>query len=168
VKKLFISGLLVICLCICLIGCDQATPTNTASETPSSTVAEDTNSSAKDGEGAVGKAYVKILSATKSKDHEGKPAVVVTYEYTNNDDEAQSFILAVGHKVFQGGVECKLGIMIEGYDAKTTLTEVKKGATIEVTCGYVLQNDIGDIEVELNEFLSLSKTPSITKTFSIK
>ena len=167
-KKVLLFALVLI-FAFALVGC---TPTNddnagTTGSTSPGTQAPATDTAAKDGEGKIGDAYVKIVSAVKSKDYNGKAAVVVTYEYTNQGDDAKAFIFAVGSKVFQGGVECPLGIMIDGYDSQSSTTEIKKDAVLTVTLGYLLQDDSSPVDVELTKFITLDKKPIVSKTFNL-
>ena len=172
-KKTLLLFALVLIVALVIAGCATTATDNGAGNTDDSSgagtesQASATDTAAKDGEGKIGDAYVKIVSAAKSKDYNGKAAVVVTYEYTNQGDDAKAFIFAVGSKVFQGGVECPLGIMIDGYDSQNSTTEIKKDAVLTVTLGYLLQDDSSPVDVELTKFITLDKKPIVSKTFNL-
>jgi len=110
-------------------------------------------------EGDVGEYHVVIVSVEISKDYDDSPAVVVKYLFTNNSDETDSFITAVSDTVFQGGIELEIGMIVDGADSSAALLDIKPGATIEVTMGYVLRDTTSPIEIEVGKLFDYSDNP---------
>ena len=102
---------------------------------------------------------------TMTEDYQGNPAAVVTYTFTNNSDEATSFMVALYPKVFQNGVE--LGTAIgSDWDSEKYSSDVKPGSSTTVEMGYALE-DMSDITVEVEELLSFSDAVLAEQTFSL-
>lgn len=100
-----------------------------------------------------------------TEDYQGNPAAVVTYTFTNNSDEATSFMVALYPKVFQNGVE--LGTAIgSDWDSEKYSSDVKPGSSTTVEMGYALE-DMSDITVEVEELLSFSDAVLAEQTFSL-
>ena len=112
---------------------------------------------------------IEILSCRLAEDYSGKPIVIVKYGFTNNDDDAIAFYLAVTDNVYQNGIglnECYITDKSANYSSDNQTKEIKKGATIEVEVAYVLNDTTTPIEVEVSRFISLSDK-KVTKTFTI-
>lgn len=112
---------------------------------------------------------VEILGSRLARDYEGKPIIIVKYAFTNNQDEAQSFWVAVEDQAFQGGVglnECIFADDSAGYSADNQGKEVQKGTTLEVEVAYTLNDAATEVVVEVSSLFSFDDK-KITKTFSI-
>jgi len=105
------------------------------------------------------------LKVELDKDWEGKKIAVVTYEFTNNSDENNSFSFAVSAKVFQNGVELS-DSYFNDVDSENHLKEIKPGVTIKVQCAYELE-DTSPIEIEIEELFSFGDK-KVCKTFELK
>lgn len=141
---------------------------DSSSKAENSSKTDEANSNTADTE--LGDYSVEIVSCRLAKDYEDKPAVIVKYKFTNNSDEATSFMLAFSDKVYQSGIELSGAVIIDdkaNFDSQNQLKEIKKGATIEVETAYTLNDTTTDIEVEVEELFSFN-SKKITKTFSIK
>lgn len=112
---------------------------------------------------------VTIDGSSKIKDYEGKPALVVDFTFTNNDDEAASFMVSVSDKAFQNGVELDRAIAMDtdAYDAGPSMKEIKPGATVQVQSAYLLVDD-SDVTVEVTELFSFSDAMLATTVISVK
>lgn len=112
-----------------------------------------------------GKYAVEILSAVKTQDYEGKDAVVVTFQFTNNSTETKSFMLATQSKAFQNKVQLDTAILINNpvYNSDTQMKDVQPGGSLTVQKAFLL-SDNSPVEVEVSAFLS-SDDSKITKTF---
>lgn len=95
---------------------------------------------------------VTIDGATAATDYEGKPAVVVTFTFTNNSDETTEFASACGIDVYQNGVECDMGF-VENVDTSTYMAKVQPGATTQVTLAYSVK-DNSDVQVDVTPLFS--------------
>ena len=183
-KKVMILLLsMAIALTLAACGSEEGTetPTNNAaagaaeSTTEAANETEKVNDSANSNEtdsapvdeGALGDYYVKILDASLGKDYEGKPAVIVRYEFTNNSEKDNSFMVAVSSQAFQDGVELSTAILAdETEETDNSMKEVKTGATIVCQEAYELSNDTSDILVECSELFALNDR-KIAKSFSL-
>lgn len=120
-------------------------------------------------EAEVSDCSVEIQSCRLAQDYEGKPIVIVKYSFTNNSDEAQSFLFAFDDAVYQNGIGLNESWFVAesaNYSSDNQTKEVQKGATLEVEVAYELNDTTTDINVELSA-LSLFDDKKITKTFSI-
>lgn len=108
---------------------------------------------------------VTIDGCRVTEDYEGNPAAVVTYTFTNNSDEATSFMVALYPKVFQNGVELSTAIGTD-WDSEKYSSDVKPGSSTTVEIGYALE-DMSDITVEVGELLSFDDAVLAEQTFSL-
>lgn len=124
-----------------------------------------------DTEGDLGDFHVRIVSAVASDaDYEGKPTVLITYEWTNNGSGNNSFAALAHPQAFQNGHELGMAVYAgspQGYDANSYLAEVQPGATATVTMGYVLENDT-EVTVEVSRLLSMNGKTKVTHTFALQ
>lgn len=110
------------------------------------------------GSGDLGDYHVEIKSASIVKDYEDKPAILVTYAWTNNSEDTTSAMVAVIGKAFQDGVQLENAMLfdVEGYDSGTSMKEVRPGTTIDVQSAFVLTSETSTVEFEISEFISFS------------
>ncbi len=150
--KKILSGILALLMAFVLIGC--AAPPVSEEEIPPPDV--ETDAPELSGEGELGDYYVKILDIALAEDYEGKPAVIVTYNWTNNGDDAANFAFAFSAQVFQGGVECETAIIMDSdvYNADNYMKDIKPGVSLDIQLAYVLQDSQTPIEVEVSELIS--------------
>lgn len=125
-----------------------------------------------DMEGDLEGVHVQIVSAILSgNDHEGKPTVLVTYQWTNDTDKNNSFMALASPKAFQNGTELETAVYMDqpdGYDANSYTAEVQPGATATVTLGYVLQ-DQSDVTIDVTALFSVSNADDkVTHTFALQ
>ena len=116
-------------------------------------------------EAATSEYAVSIDECFVTTDYMGKPAAVVTYTFTNNSDEAKSFMVAINAQAFQNGVELST-TTISGSDAwENQMKEVKSGASITVQKAYELDDQENDLVVECTELISFNDSILASKTF---
>lgn len=152
---------------IVLISVTACAPTQTSSsqnKTPPSPI--ESEAPKIEGEGKLGDYYVKIVSAKKSTDYEGKDVLVVTYEWTNNGKEATSFMVAFIAKAYQNGVECSSAFLVDDVDAEKSMNNIKPGTTYTVQEAYLLQDE-SEVTIEVTELFSFSND-MVSKTFVLK
>lgn len=161
--------LTAVCLAVFLTACETVPTRNTSSSgatkapTPVETIAP--TEAPKSGEGTIGDYFVKIVSAKKAKDIQGKDALIVTYEWKNNSETDQMFSTALTTDVFQNGAACQLAVVTD-VDAMKSLTKIKPGVTQEVQQAYVL-TDGTDATVEVSLLISFTDKTKVTKVFSL-
>ena len=96
-----------------------------------------------------------VKGAKVTKDWEGKDAVLITYEFTNNSDSPMSFDGALNDKLYQDGIELESAILSDDNESKLLDTvDLKPGITKEVKKAYLLRNKDSEIEVEIQEIFS--------------
>ena len=153
-----IVAILMVCMCAFMFaGCGDESDAN------GGTGGAENNDAAsvevEDGVFVVGDVVLRFISAELSTDFQGYDAIVITYEFTNNSDDAQNFIFATGRQLFQGGIELEAGIMVEGVDAGQQMLDIRGGATITVSTGHLLRNLEEDIELEIDAAFALRRNP---------
>jgi hypothetical protein len=118
--------------------------------------------------GTLGDYAVSVESARLVKDYQGKNAIIVKYKFTNNADKATSFMIAIGNKAFQDGVQLETAIITDDktYNVQNSLKDIQKGASLEVEEGYLLSSDKSVVSIEASELISFNDT-KLTKTFDI-
>lgn len=124
-----------------------------------------------DTEGDLEGMHVRIVSAAVSdSDYEGKPTVLVTYEWTNRTTKNNSFMALAHPQVFQNGSALETAVYTQspaGYDANSYMAEVQPDATATVTIGYVLK-DKSAVTVDVSAFLALSSDAKVTHVFNLQ
>ena len=121
-----------------------------------------------DSSSTLGNYKVVISKCRITEDYMGDPIVIITYEFTNNDDDPTSFIVALSDDVYQNGIGLNEAYLVDDseYSSENQLKDIKKGATLSVDVAYKLNDTTTPIEVEVSELFSLSDK-KITKTFTI-
>ena len=160
----------IIVAVIALIGIIAGVAGGGKSDTPTQT-SEDSSTSqqkveAKKGdENNVGKCKVELKDSKIATDYEGKKVLVVTYGFTNNDEQAQSFNVAVEDKAYQNGVELGMVLSdygIDGFSYDEKIKDVKPGVSLDVQCAYELNDETTDVELELSRYFSNDVQASFT------
>lgn len=152
--------------CLALFGCSSSEPASDAGQ-PSGEPqqASQPADAAKDEPQAESKYAVTIDDCKVTTDYRGKPAIVVTYTFTNNSDKATAFMTAISAKCFQNGVQLDYAV-VEDADGQSGMNEIKPGATTTVDQSYLL-DDESDVSAECTELISLSDDILAEKTFSV-
>lgn len=110
-------------------------------------------------DGNLGNFVCNVKESVITTDYEGNPALVVTYEFTNNSDEASSFDLSISDTAFQNGVSLEMAFMDDlEYEDK----QIKPGVTIDVQKAYVLNDTENSVEIELSELFNMDSATSVT------
>lgn len=99
-------------------------------------------------------------------DYEGNPALAVKFTWTNNSDEATSFMVAAMAKAYQDGVQLDTAIYM-GDDIDTdTMKDIKPGITQDVWQVFELTSE-SPVEIEVEEWLGDSGILA-SKTIAVK
>ncbi|WP_172136004.1 DUF5067 domain-containing protein [Adlercreutzia sp. ZJ473] len=146
---------------VALAGCSSTESSSTSSADQSG----EPRQAAQEEKAAESKYAVTIDDCAVTTDYEGNPAAVVTYTFTNNSDEATSFMVAIHDQCFQNGVQLELAL-VSDLDSSRTMSEIKPGASITVQQAYAL-DDQSDLTVECTELISLDDTVLAEATFSV-
>lgn len=121
----------------------------------------DEDASDKPNDGTIGDYKCVVKSAEKCTDYEGKDAILITYEFTNNSKNAISFDIALDSMAYQSGIGLETAFLDEETDWLDV--EIKPGVTKEVKKAYLLRDSSTEIEIEISELLSLSDDKIVTK-----
>lgn len=123
-------------------------------------------------EGALGDAYIKIISCRKAVNYNDEPSVIVTYEYTNNSTDPSSFTMATSDTVYQSDIECEStsgAFDDDTYNSDNQMKDIKNGATLTVEAIYKLNDETADIEVEVGKLFDFTNPHVyVVKTFSLQ
>ncbi len=118
---------------------------------------------------ALGDYAIEIKSCRLAKSYDGEDVVIITYGFTNNSDEATSFIGTIDANVFQNGIGLNEAYILAdsaNYKPDNQSKQIQKGATLDVEVAYTLNDSTTDIVVEVEEYFSFTDY-KITKTFKI-
>ncbi|MBR0143444.1 MAG: DUF5067 domain-containing protein [Clostridia bacterium] len=151
-----------------------------SSDTSDNSASSNNNSSSQDkaskpeapdeeGVGILGNYKVEIKSSRLAEDFEGKPVIIVTYGFTNNGENAISFMIALDDEAYQNGVGLNKSYFVDDaakYSSDNQTKEIRTGVTLDVEVAYELNDAESDVEIEVKEFISLNKK-SVTKIFKI-
>lgn len=155
---------------------DAATSSSSTSQSASQSTSQaddqsQSGTNATQQEGDLEGLYIKIASATKSvNDYQGKPTVLVTYDWTNKSDSNASFMVAANAQVFQNGKQLEHAIYTEnpeGYSADESMKDLQPGASATVVEAYVL-DDNSPITVEVTDLFSLTSKEKVEHTFTLE
>lgn len=100
---------------------------------------------------------VKILSHKVSEDWEGKPCLVIEYEWTNNNKVDSNFLWSCMESVTQNGNDLTTMVVgCEDLDSAISdnirMQELAAGETAVIKLGYMLENDTDDVKVKIENF----------------
>lgn len=112
-------------------------------------------------DGTIGDYKCVVKSAVKCQDYAGKDAILVTYDFTNNSNDAISFDIALQANAYQDGIGLETAILEEDTDLMDV--EIKPGVTKEVKKAYLLRDSSTELEIEISELISFSDDKIVTK-----
>lgn len=119
-------------------------------------------------EGQIGKYIVTIKDSKVTEDLSGNKILIVTYSFTNNNEEPKAFSYVIEDKLYQNGVQ--LGDVyssygIDDYDFDNQHKEIQQGISLDIQAAYELNDESSDVEVRISELFSLTDD---TLTYTIK
>lgn len=87
-----------------------------------------------------------------TKDYDGKPAIMIYFDYTNKQDEASSAQMTFYPQAFQNGVECEMAMSLEDNEAlQNTSKDIQKGTTINIAFIYSLQDTTKPVTLKVSD-----------------
>lgn len=118
--------------------------------------------------GDLGDYHVEIKDFSLEKDHSGNPAIVISFDFTNNSDEAASAMVALSEKAFQNGISLQSAYFMDDsiVDSSMSMKDIQPGTTIELKKGYLLSSETAPVEFEVEETFSWDNA-LLGKTFEI-
>lgn len=111
------------------------------------------------GEGTLDEYAIKFTGASLAKDYEGNDVIVISYDFTNNGEEATSAMVSLYIQAFQDGVELDAAYGIsgdDGYSADNSMKDLQTGATLNCQSAFVLTST-SPVEVEASPAFSFSE-----------
>ncbi len=161
-KKLIIFAIIAVVLIVIIAaaGSDSDSENGENDGATNAPVQAEQNNTAVD---TLGDFKCVVKSAKLTKDYEGKDAVLITYEFTNNSQEAASFDLSLDDYVYQDGVGLEIAYL--GVDEEQDFgldVKIKPGVTKEVKKAYILRDTTTDLDVEITEFISFNDDKIVT------
>ena len=163
-KKLIILGVIlaVIIIIVAAAGGSSGSGDSNSQGNNGSVAAEQEET-----KGKIGNYACTVKSATVCKNWEGKDSVKITYEFTNNAKEAESFDFALSDELYQNGVGLESSFISADDDDWGLDVKIKPGTTKDVSKVYVLRDTNTPIDVEISEFISFSDD-KLTYTVDLK
>lgn len=154
-KKLIILGVIVAIIAVIAIAAGSSGGSNDKSTTASggTTVSADNTEPAA---GTIGNYVCVVKSAKVCKNWEGKDAVKITYEFTNNSSDSESFDMALIDEPYQNGIGLESTFIDSDDDDWGIDVNIKPGTTKEVSKVYLLRDKKTPVEIEIGEFLSFN------------
>ena len=166
--KKFLCLILGVCLILGLAGCGDKDVDNNSFESMQEYANDvknqkeqkqyDSNKKNISEEIAVSETKLKLkeYGVIDSSFNEGEKTIVITFDYTNNEEPNRAF----GGVVSKTDAESRLTLYQDGIELRAALIAMKKndisyikqGTTIETIYGFTLENETSDIVVELMNY----------------
>ena len=110
----------------------------------------------------IGDYELQYKGASIMTDSEGKDAVVLTMDFTNNGKDAADYLWSIYEKAMQDGIELEGAIVYVSEDSyemvtDSQFTEIASGKTIEVRVAYTLRDAENPVEVAFTDLLEKYK-----------
>ena len=180
-QKKWIVGLLAISMIAAMGGCSGTESSSSKAEKSSSAEtnvvdesnceeasAEESEEESNAEETVDSEFNVELLSTSISQDYEGKPVLVVEYNFTNNSDESASFMFSCQDKAFQNGIECDNTVFgCDEIDSQQQLNEIQPGTTYALKIGYHLQDTTSPVDIEVTSLDFIDEETLLKQTIEL-
>ena len=123
--------------------------------------------------GTIGDVKISIEDAEVTKSRDGKKAILVAYNVTNNSDNTMIFTDKLSAEAYQNNTACQQASMEnQDRDIENMLTVIESGKTKKIYEAYLLQDD-SDVTVRVCKIGQTAQqeqndTTMITRTFKVK
>ena len=114
--------------------------------------------------GRIGAYTVEIKDAALMKDGEGGDCIVVTFQWSHESDEEQSFLWSFLYDAYQDNAEL-FGLYID-LPIETELEYFKAGTVQLTQVAYALENAVSPVKIVLSEYLGETED-TIERTFDL-
>ena len=108
--------------------------------------------------------FVGLKEVKIDKDSQGNKIAILVMDFSHTSDDAQNFMFSVSADVFQDGISREMSFY---YSSQNLMTDIKKGAMIEVSEPFTLSSD-SPIEIELSPMFSFDKDDKIATFVPVK
>lgn len=179
-NKKLIASLLAVSLLAGLSGCGTSGDSSSKAEETSAAESSVEENSAEESvaeesveeESSVAEAdsefAVAINGTTISQDYDGSPVLVVEYNFTNNSDEAASFVFSCDDKAFQNGIECDSTVIgCDEIDSQQEMNEIQPGTTYALKIGYHLQDTTTPVDIQVNSYDFIDEVLLLEQTITL-
>lgn len=109
-----------------------------------------------------GDKYVKYLRHEISENAAGSDVLIVYYEFTNNDDDNETFDYSFSDTCFQNGVELEHSLFHANDQTKNSNREIQPGTTVEVASAFNIGDSRGPVTLEVKPLFSFSSKKLLT------
>lgn len=116
--------------------------------------------------GTLGDYGIEIHDFELSNDYSGAPAIIISYSFTNNGEDAASGMVSLLDCAYQNGIQLETAIISGQSISEDQMKEIKTGASIELKAAFVLSSETAPVEFEMSEAFSFSDE-KLGKTFQI-
>lgn len=145
---------------------DSQVAASSASAVPAASSAP---AKASGGKGNVGNFDVSIQSVRRTKDYQGKDAVVVKYSWTNNSNQTTSALASLLPYCYQDGIQLDPAILGDNDNHDLVQAEYKNvqpGKSLTYESAYLLSGKEPKVTVDISDIASLGEN-KVTASFSI-
>ena len=164
-KRVWFWILIVVVVLILLIAISGSGDDSSSS---SSTDTEVTAEATTESPYTVGDYEVYVVTAEVTENWDEEPAILITYSFTNNSDDAAAFDLSISDGVYQNGVELETTFNDDLDFGEDYSVDIQPGVTIELSVLYELRDTTTPVDVELSDMWDLSDDPeTVTTTIDI-
>lgn len=156
-----VAIIVVVAVIAALGGGGSKTPETSSSGESTSAASASKTTSNKDFE-------VKLKDSFATDDSEGKPVLVVTYEFKNTSDKKASWMIVVDDTALQDGIglnKTYTSYGIDDYNSDNQQKEIMPGKTLEVQEAYYLNDETTQVEIQIAP--SFAWEDEIYETFKI-
>lgn len=98
---------------------------------------------------------MEIQDAFLTEDYQGHPAIVITYQWTNNSDQTTNAMSVLLENAYQNGVQMDGAIVVStpGYQSGTSIRNLRPGTSASVHRAFLLSDASSPVEFEVSEFI---------------
>ena len=104
----------------------------------------------------IGDYKVTVQKVVISKDYDGKDAITIVYDWTNNSEKTVAPIWAVSFKVFQDGKELESAIIMDNKSVDS-LAEARPVISVEGLSSSFITTSKNELEIEVGELISFGE-----------
>ena len=147
-------------------GDDSQNPDDSASgdQDNSGTPAMPSGSSGSTDHGEFGDFAIDIEEAVLTQDGDGKPALAVTFTWTNNSSETLSAWDVWQFYAYQDGIQVDTTWVFDNPDVTMDdkdSTRIRPGTSLTFQKVFSLFNDVSDVEVEVEQWYDYKQDPGV-------
>lgn len=120
------------------------------------------------GAGDLGDYHIEIGGLEAVRDTQGRPAVIVTYTWTNNSEATGSAMVMLLERAYQGERRLEEAQLDQrtGYNARSAARNIQPGGSGQVQRAYRLEEAGGTVTFTVSEFLSHTQN-AVVKEFDL-